>query len=112
MSLDGEPTQFEQIRPCLFVAKHPGIISLQVEPSPVALMPPVFVLLRVSAPGVSIFFVEHPAIQAAEDFFGYSGAKVVGPSPDHWVELSQDGLDVHPVGFFPQDFELRSHLLY
>jgi hypothetical protein len=75
-------------------------------------MPPVFGFPGVCAPGVPIFFVEHPAVQAAKDFFGYSRAKVVCPSPNDRVELSQDGLDVRSVGFFPQNFQPRSHFLY
>src|SRR5262245_22348145 len=112
MAFNREPTEFEQIGPRLFVAKHPGIVPFQMQSAPVTLMPPVLSFLGVCAPGVPIFFVEHPAIQAAKDFFGYSAAKVICPSPDNWVEFPQDGLDIHPVGFSPQDFKLCSHLLY
>src|SRR5258707_843633 len=109
MSFNREPTEFEQIRPSLFVTKHPGIVPFQMQSAPIALMPPVLRFLGGYAPGVPIFFVEHPAVQAVKDFFGYSRAKVVRPSPNDRVELSQDGLDVCSVGFFPQNFELRSH---
>ena len=112
MSFYREPTEFEEIRSCLFVAKHPGVISFQMQSAPIAFMPPVLSFLGVYAPDVAIFFVEHPAVQAVKDFFGYSRAKVVRPSPNDWVELSQDGLDVCSVGFCPQNFELRSHFLY
>jgi hypothetical protein len=112
MPLNGEPTEFEKIGPGLFVPKHPGIVSFQMQSAPVALVSPVFVFLRVGTPGIPIFFVEQPAIQAAKDFFGYSRAKVVRPSPYDRVEFPQNGLDVHPVGFFPQDFELGSPVLH
>src|SRR5258707_14912931 len=112
MSFNGEPTEFEQIRPGLLVAKPPGIVSFEMQSAPVVLMPPVFGFLGVCTPGVPIFFVEHPAIQAAKDFFGYSRAKVVRPSPDDRVELSQNGLDVRSMDFFPQDVEYHSHFLY
>ncbi len=112
MSFDREPTEFEQIRPGLFVTKHPGIVSFQMQSAPVALMPPVPGFHGVCAPGVPIFFVEHPAVQAVKDFFGDSRAKVVRPSPYNRVKFPQDGLDIRSVGFFPQDFQLRSHFLY
>src|SRR5258708_18806786 len=112
MSFNRKPTEFEQMRSRLFVTKHPGIVSFEMQSAPISLMSPVFGFLGVRTPGVAIFFVEHPAIQAAKDFFGYSRAKVVRPSPYDRVEFPQNGLDIHPVGFFPQDFELLSHLLY
>ncbi len=55
MSFNGEPTEFKQIRSHLFVAKHPEIVSFQIESAPVALASPIFVFLRVGAPGISIF---------------------------------------------------------
>ena len=59
----------------------------------------VFGFLGMCAPGVPVFFIEHPAIQAANDFFGYSRAKVVCPSPNDRVELSQDGWTFVPWAF-------------
>jgi|SRR5215467_4769811 len=112
MSFKGEPTEFAQVRPGWLGAKHPGIGSFQMQSAPVALMSPVFGFPGMCAPGVPVFFIDHPAIQAAKDFFGYGRAKVACPSPNDRVELSQDALDVRPVGFVPQDVELRSHFLY
>lgn len=112
MSLNREPTEFEEIGSCLFVTKHPRVLSFWMQLAPIALMPPRLGFSGMCAPGVVVLLLIHPSVQAAEDFFGYSNAEVVRPSSDHWIQLPQNGLYIHPLGFFPEQFQFRSDLLY
>src|SRR5438552_6997469 len=112
MSLDWEPAKLEQIAPCFFVTKHPGVKPIKVKPSPVRAMPPVFGFLRMCTSGVTVCFVEHPPIQTTKDLFGNGGTKVVCPSSNDWVELAQNCLDIASLCFVPELLDLLSHLLH
>ena len=107
----GNQLAFEQIGSCLFVAKHPGVRSVQMEPAPISLVPPVFRFLGVLTPRVTVCFVEHPSIQAAEDFFGNRRAQVVGPASDDRIEPSYDCLGIDSLYLLPKPFEFHLHVL-
>src|SRR5216684_5165594 len=104
MPFNGEPAKFEQIGSCLFVAKHPGVRSVQMEPAPISLVSPVFGFLGMLTPSVSVCFVEHPSIQAAEDFFGNRRAEVIGPASDDRIEPSYDCLSIGSLYLSPKLF--------
>ena len=87
MPLYRKPAKLEEMSPGLFVAKHPGVESIKLEPSPVFAVPPVFGFLGVHTSGVAVCFVEHPPVQAAKDFFGNGRAEVIGPSANDRIEL-------------------------
>ena len=76
----------------MLVAKHPLVLPLKIELSPVfALLP----LLRFAGMGsldVSHFFVKHPVIKLVKGFFGGSCSVIVRPPADNGVEFPQDFL--------------------
>ena len=111
MSLYREPAKFEQVASGLFVAKHPGVSPIKVQPAPVFAVPPVFGFVWMRPPAVAVLFVEHPTIQFAKDFFCHSGAKVVGPSTNNRVEPGQNRLDVATLGPVPQVLQLPLYCL-
>src|SRR5947208_2100597 len=101
MPFNGEPAKLEQVAPCLFVAKYPGVQAIKMKSAPIFAVPPVFRLVGVRPSGVAVCFVKHPTIQFAKDFLGNSRAKVVGPPPDDRVELGEDRLDIASLCFVP-----------
>src|SRR5437660_6020996 len=108
MPFYGKPTEFEEICSSLLVTKHPGVVSLQMQPAPVLLSSPSLGFPGVSMSRIVIFFVEHPMVQVPKDFFGYSYAEVICPSSNHWVELPESRLYLVALSLFPQSLEFRS----
>lgn len=92
MPFDGKPTEFEEIRSSLLVAKHPEVASLQVQPAPILLFSPSHGFPVVSMSRIAVFLVGHPMVQVIKEFFGYSHAEVICPSSNHWVELLESRL--------------------
>src|SRR5215471_8070730 len=111
MPFNGEPATFEQVASGLFVAKHPGVQAIKMKLAPIFAVPPVFWLVGVRPSGVAVCLVKHPAIQFTKDFLGYRRAEVGGPSPNNWVELLQDQLNIASLCFVPLILELLLHVL-
>ena len=88
-----EPPELQQVEPGLLglrIAKHPLVIPVWVQPSPVPAFQPVPVLVRIGVSYEAHFPPEHPFVEVLEDPTCYRGAMVARPSPDDGVECARD----------------------
>src|SRR5215469_18764470 len=104
MPFDWKPVALEQVCPCLFVAKHPAIQSVQMQAAPVCVVSPADGFRRVHASEVAVYLVIHPVIQLAQDFTSDGCAEVVSPAANDRIKLREDRLDRTPLRFFPLFF--------
>ncbi len=96
---------------CLLVAKHPMVLSLKIELSPVFALLPSFGFAWMGSLDMPHFFVKHPIVKLVKGFFGGSRAVIVRPAANDGVEFPQDFLNLPSPYRFPFLLHLLSVLL-
>ena len=74
----------------VLVAKHPMVLSLKVQPTPVVALLPLLGFAWVGSLDMFHFLVKHPIVQFVKGFFGGSCSVVVRPSANNGVQFPQD----------------------
>src|SRR5262249_16918792 len=97
VALDREPAELQQVTPGALVAKHPRVVRLRVQPSPVAVDAPSLRLTRVITSDVAHGPAEHPVVELLEHLGRHRRAEVIGPTPDQGVEAPQHLLNGLPT---------------
>ncbi len=85
MSLNRKPTVLEQVVPRVLVAKHPMVLPVKIEPSPIFALPPFLGFVWVGSLDMSHFFVKHPIVKLVKRFFGSSRSVIVRPSANDGI---------------------------
>jgi hypothetical protein len=89
-----EPREFKQVSACLFVAKHPVILPIKVQSTPVSLLTPFPVFFWVYTLGVPALSLKHPFVQIIECFGGYACTVIISLSPNNRIERFYDNINI------------------
>ncbi len=101
MPFNGKPGILEEMVTCVFVTKHPMVLSLQIEPSPIFALLPSLGFTWMGSLDMPYFFVKHPIVKLIKSFFGGPRAVIVRPAANDGVEFPQDFLHLPSPYRFP-----------
>ncbi len=111
MSLNGKPPVFEQVLTGLLVTKHPVVLPVQIQPSPIFALLPFLGFMWVGSLDMSYLFVKHPIVKLVKRLFGSSCSMIVRPTANDGIEFPQDFPDIPPPNRLPFLFHLLSVFL-